>query len=65
MNLKSTPLYKGDPTYRKEEIDKNPVWELAFSLSEMQNDNAPMGWGRYIYLAEMILSNYDVKRKIS
>jgi hypothetical protein len=51
-----------DPTYIREEIDANPIWELAFSLSEMQNDNAPIGWGKYITLATMILHNYEVKR---
>lgn len=52
-----------DPTYVKKEIDNNPVWELAFSLSEMQNDNAPIGWAKYILLAGLILDNYEVKRK--
>lgn len=52
-----------DPTYVKTEIDKNPEWELAFSLSEMQNDNAPIGWSKYIPLAGMILANWEVKRK--
>jgi len=52
-----------DPTYIKEEINKNPAWELAFTLSEIQNDNAPIGWGEYIWVAENILNNYDVKRK--
>lgn len=52
-----------DPTYVKKEIDENPEWELAFALSEMQNDNAPIGWARYITLANMILAVFDVKKK--
>lgn len=52
-----------DPTYQKEQIDANPVWQLAFSLSEIQNDNAPLGWGKYIWIAECLLANFDVKRK--
>jgi hypothetical protein len=52
-----------DPTFVREEIEANPVWQLAFSLSEIQNDNAPIGWSRYIYIAECLLANYEVKKK--
>lgn len=52
-----------DPTYVRELIDANPVWELAFTISEIENDNAPLGWGRYIYRAELLLAHYDIKRK--
>jgi hypothetical protein len=52
-----------DPTYVKAEIDKNPVWELAFTLSEIKNDNAPIGWSKYIFLAECLLATYKIERK--
>lgn len=52
-----------DPTYVTEEIQANPEWELAFSLSEIDNDNAPIGWARYIPMALCLLANYDIKRK--
>lgn len=52
-----------DPTYNQEEIQKNPVWQLAFSLSEIQNENAPIGWSRYIFTAKYLLDAYDIKRK--
>ena len=52
-----------DPTYVKEEIKKRPEWELAFSLSEIMNDNAPIGWGKYIYVAKCLLNFYDIKQK--
>lgn len=52
-----------DPTYEKGRIKANPVWELAFTISEIQNDNAPIGWGKYIILAEGLLRSYDIKRK--
>lgn len=52
-----------DPTYDKELIDANPAWQLAFSLSEIGNDNAPIGWAKYICTAECLLHNYDIKRK--
>lgn len=52
-----------DPTYSQEEIANNPKWQLAFSLSEMFNNDAPLGWSKYIHYAEMLLSNYDIKRK--
>lgn len=52
-----------DPTYIESEIKSNPAWELAFTLSEIQNDNAPIGWGKYIYVAEYLLRSYEIKRK--
>lgn len=52
-----------DPTYNREEIAKNPEWTLAFDLSEIHNDAAPIGWGRYIFVAKCLLILYDVKRK--
>jgi hypothetical protein len=27
------------------------------------NDSAPMGWGKYIFVAEFLLTNYDIKLK--
>lgn len=52
-----------DPTYDRAEINKNPAWELAFSLSEIQNDGAPIGWSKYIGTAECLLSAFTIKRK--
>lgn len=52
-----------DPTYDKAAINGNPVWQLAFSLSEIQNDNAPIGWSKYIPVAECLLENYTITRK--
>lgn len=45
-----------DPTYQKDLIDANPVWKKAFELSEMYNDNAPIGWSTYIPEAERLLA---------
>ncbi len=52
-----------DPTYNREEIKKKPEWELAFVLSEIQNDTAPLGWGRYIFVAECLLAHYKIELK--
>ena len=52
-----------DPTYDREAIKANPVWDLAFTLSEIQNDNAPVGWNKYIYVAERLLVHYNIKPK--
>lgn len=49
-----------DPTYNRKEIDANPVWQLAFSLSEIMNDDAPIGWSKYISTAECLLDNYKI-----
>ena len=43
-----------DPTYVTADIEKNPVWHAAFILSECLNDGAPIGWGRYIFVAEAL-----------
>jgi hypothetical protein len=43
-----------DPTYDSSLIDANPVWKLAWVLSELDNDNAPIGWGNYIKIANSI-----------
>jgi len=52
-----------DPTYQRDLIDANPVWQLAFTLSEIENDNAPIGWSRYIGKAECLLAAYDITPK--
>lgn len=52
-----------DPTYQRDKIKANPVWELAFTLSEIENDNAPIGWSSYIGKAKCLLSLYDITRK--
>lgn len=52
-----------DPTYIREDINANPEWHLAFSLSEIMNDNAPLGWSKYIWVAQCLLANYTIVRK--
>lgn len=48
-------MAKPDPTYVTAAIDANPAWRLAFRLSEIDNDNAPIGWGDYITLANWLI----------
>lgn len=52
-----------DPTYIKDEIDANPVWKLAWRLSEVDNDNAPIGWFKYCIIARWLLDTFDVTEK--
>lgn len=52
-----------DPTYIRDEINANPEWALAFFLSEVDNDNAPIGWYRYISMAKCLLSKYNMEVK--
>lgn len=52
-----------DPTYDRARIDADVVWELAFSLSEIMNDNAPIGWAKYIPIAECLLVGHTIVRK--
>lgn len=52
-----------DPTYKQAEIEANPTWHLAWVLSEIQNDNAPIGWGQYIHTAELLMRRFDIQRR--
>jgi len=52
-----------DPTYVKAEIEANPEWDIAFVLSEIKNDDAPIGWSKYISTARSLLDVFDIKRK--
>jgi hypothetical protein len=49
-----------DYTYAKAEIEANPVWALAFRMSEVDNDNAPIGWSKYTVLARWLIDNFDM-----
>jgi len=51
-----------DPTYDKGIIFSNPVWKIAWVLSEAKNDNAPLGWSAYIPEAELLYKD-EMKRK--
>ena len=57
----------GDPTYIKSEIEANPAWHLAWVISEIQNDNAPIGWSKYIWLAECLLKceSFEIRARRS
>ncbi len=52
-----------DPTYQREEIRKKPAWNLAFVISEVLNDSAPIGWAAYIPVAECLLAHFEIKEK--
>lgn len=52
-----------DPTYVQSEIRANPEWDLAFVLSEIQNDAAPIGWGQYIPCAQHLLAAFEIRRR--
>lgn len=52
-----------DPTYVRADIEANPEWHLAFVLSEIQNDGAPIGWSRYILTARCLLAAFDIRAK--
>ena len=41
----------------------NPVWATAHILSEWYNDNAPIGWERYILPAQQIVDMLE-KRNV-
>ena len=62
-NGEQVRLSLNDPTYVKSEIEANPIWALAWRLSEVDNDNAPIGWSRYVNLAHWLLSTFDLQEK--
>ena len=47
-----------DQTYVKAEIDANPTTALAWRLSEIDNDNAPIGWSKYVPMAVWLRQNF-------
>lgn len=51
-----------DPTYNKSLIDKKPEWKIAWILSQCLDDNAPINWSKYIWVAEEIIKAQ--KRKL-
>jgi hypothetical protein len=52
-----------DPTYDRERIDRDPVWKLAFWMSEIDNDAAPIGWFRYVHLARALIDTFEPTKK--
>jgi len=52
-----------DPTYIIEEIEQNPIYLMAWIMSEWFNDNAPIGWSNYIPTAESINNKLNVSIK--
>ncbi len=52
-----------DPTYDTDEIKAKIEWYVAWVLSEIMNDNAPLGWSRYIGQAKCLLAAFDMKPK--
>ena len=51
-----------DPTYDKKVIEQNGVWHIAFIISEMVNDMAPIGWSKYAPEAEEAIKKAREKR---
>lgn len=52
-----------DPTMNHDEINAVPEWKLAFELSEVDNDLAPIGWSNYITLANHLIKKYYLEEK--
>lgn len=52
-----------DATYDRKEIDSDPISKRAFQISEKENDNAPIGWSKYIPRAKIEIENLEVENK--
>lgn len=52
-----------DPTYCMADIEENPMWQLAWALSEIMNDNAPLGWSKYIWVVECLMNHFTITPK--
>lgn len=53
---KTNGSFNGFPT-------DDPIEKLAFEMSEIDNDNAPIGWASYKHLARWMLAKYDLVEK--
>jgi hypothetical protein len=51
------------PVYAAAEKGKNPVEDLAWLMSELHNDNAPIGWRGYIPLAAALMERFEMKER--
>lgn len=40
---------------------KDAIDRLAHYLSEVHNDRAPLGWERYRFLAEVLMSKFPIR----
>jgi hypothetical protein len=49
--------FRADPTYIRAAIEARADWALAFRLSELDNDSAPIGWAAYIPAAAWLISH--------
>lgn len=49
--------------FEKEKIESNPMLQLAWDLSQIIDDLAPIGWWRHKMTARCLLSGYEMKRK--
>ena len=52
-----------DPTYNKIEIEAKIEWHVAWVLSEIENDSAPVGWSRFLGKATCLLAAFDMTPK--
>ena len=50
--------------YSKPNMD-DPKDRLAHILSEMHNDNAPLGWERYRFLASMLMAKLPISSTVN
>lgn len=61
--MTTTGVVTPDPTYIKSEIDADPIWALAWRLSELDNDNAPIGWYRYTNMSKWLLNTFHMEKR--
>jgi hypothetical protein len=43
------------PTHDKKLIEANGAWHIAWILCQTIDDDAPMGWGKYIPAAQKLI----------
>jgi len=49
--------------YEQDKINSNPKLELAWSISQILDDNAPINWWKHKSLATCLLANYKIEKK--
>lgn len=52
-----------DPTYDTNEIKKNEAWHVAWVLAQIKDDDAPIGWAKWIPTAECLLATFKITPK--
>lgn len=49
--------------FERDKIAENPTLQLAWDISQIVDDDAPLKWYKHVFTAKCLLSGYEMKRK--